>query len=78
MEEILNNIVSRIILPKFPWMDSWDYENFHVIFYLKDDIGDKKGYDIWVETKNLFSMLNPKKNQGVEIRMMDKLGKVIN
>lgn len=85
MKENYERVIEKFIIPSFPEIksykvtkkDSWDYENFHVIYYLQDDISSGRGMELYKETKNFFSMLNPKKNQGTEIMMMDKDGKVV-
>lgn len=86
MEENYNKVIQKFILPSFPEVkaykvtkrDSWDWENFFVTYYVVNDITNTRGMDLWTETKNFFSMLNPKKNQGTEIMLVDENGKVRN
>jgi hypothetical protein len=79
MEEILNNIVSRIILPKFPWIEDFkwyknysrdsnkNYWSLKVIpasdLSVPDAIMNTMRMDVYKEMNSLFKMLGLPENE---------------
>ena len=77
MIESLNNIVNKLILPKYPWIDRYEWRVFSMDGYdyyslwinpvegFKDSVIFLDKYEVEVEDemKSLFAMLNPEPNQ---------------
>jgi hypothetical protein len=81
MKEALDKLISKVILPNYDWIKNFNIyvskngENdlYHVIYYVDDDLydslydGDRKKINrIKSETKNLYKVLGPNKNDVFE------------